>query len=372
MQIQVNKEMNHFLSFQEIREVFARHSSMPGFSIQEIGASEAGIPIELISYKGSNLKKDHANEANSILLFGGEDASEPIFSQTISWLLAEISQNDSPIHQFNASWHFISCINPDGYKKNAGWLKHPGDLKHFLESSWEDLHHRMIFWKTEARNEHQALRKAIEITLPNHIYNLHDESHFPAEGYKFAFSSPVNLPLLNPHLDRIKEFMDISSDELVITDSYGRDPNFSVFPALELNKDIFIFLNESCGYKRTNAPMPKISINVNNPLYEALGTFKELQLANFNPELESSLFHTNLLIKSVEANEEFNTKMLAITGYAIESLIQSGIMEAKEIKEIFLSHIEEHFKKAYAPIPVWQQVFTQLDFLFSVLEIRGV
>lgn len=366
MNLQVNEKINSYYSFSEIRAFFQKFSKFAGFSIQEIGTSESGNPIELLSYKKTT------KSSNSILLFGGEDASEAIFSQTIFWLLSELSKKDSQIHDLDLDWHFISCINPDGYLKNEGWLKHAGDLKSFLENSWEDVHSRMLFWKTEERVEHDALKKAIKITKPNLIYNLHDESHFPAEGYKLAFSELINLDLLTPHLDRIKQFMDVSSEELVIISSYGLDPKFSISSALNLNKDTFAFMNESCGYKLIAKESPKIFINTSDTLYDNLKAYKKLQVDNFTSELESSLFHTNLLIKSIEDSEDFNTKMLSITGYGLEYLIKLGINEAKNIKEVFLSHIESNFKNTYVPIPVWKQIFTQLDFLFSILEIRGI
>jgi hypothetical protein len=361
MNIEINENINHYYSFNEIRNIFHDFSKLDFFSIQEIGISEAGNPIELISYK-----KTKSN--NSILLFGGEDASEAIFSQTIFWILSELSKTDSQIHNLDLDWHFISCINPDGYLKNEGWLKHPGDLKYFLENSWEDIHSRLLFWKTEERIEHEALKKAIMISRPNLIYNLHDESHFPADGCKFAFSETINLELLNSHLDRIKEFMDVSYDELVIISSYGLDPKFSISPAFELNKDTFAFMNESCGYKLITDSSPKIFINTSDILYDSLKAYQKLQVDNFNSELESSLFHTNLLIKSIEKNEE----MLSITGYGLEYLLKLNINDAKKIKEVFLNHIKSNFQNTYMPIPVWKQVFAQIDFLFTMLKIRCV
>ncbi|MFN8673364.1 MAG: M14 family zinc carboxypeptidase [Candidatus Sericytochromatia bacterium] len=366
MNIEIDKNIKVFLSFDEIRNIFHKFSKLPNFSIQELGFSEDQNNIELLSYiKNSEIK-------NNILLFGGEDASEPIFSQTIVWLISELSKNDSFIHNFNLNWYFISCINPDGYIKNKGWFNQVGDLKSFLENSWEDLHSRMIFWKTEERIEHKLLEKAIDIAKPMLIYNMHDESHFPADGYKFMFSTPIDLKLLKTHLNKIKQFMDISSEELVITDSYGNNPKFSIYYALKNYENTFIFGNESCGYKLVDNIAPKIFIDTNDELYKALKDYKKLQLDNYNNILDSSIFHTNLLIKSIEEKEEFNTKMLSITGYGLEYLINLEINDAKKIKSIFLNHINKYFKDTYKPIPVWQQVFTQLDFLFTMLNIKEI
>jgi hypothetical protein len=355
MNIVVNIEINKYLGYDELRENFIRFSELQGFIYEGIGSSEKGRPIDFLSYNHPSNKVPGTSKNNSILIYGGEDASEPIFSQTIFWLLSELSNDDSQIHRFKTNWHFISCINPDGYKKNSGWLNHPGDLNTFLENSWEDIHSRMIFWKSEERIEHQALKRAINISKPTLIYNLHDESHFPAEGYKFAFSSPVNVELLKPHLDRVKEFMDVSSDELIITDCYGRDPGFSVSPAFELNKDVFAFLSESCGYKLKANLRPRIFIGIGSPLHNAIRRFKQLQTENFSEELQSSLFHTDLLINLIESKEEFNSKVLSITGYGLKHLVSLGVEEASEIKDIYLEHINTHFQNTYESIPVWQQ-----------------
>ncbi len=82
MNIEINQSINYYYSFDEMRSIFQRFSKLSGFTLQEIGASENGKPIELISYKST------VNKKNSILLFGGEDASEAIFSQTFSHLPA--------------------------------------------------------------------------------------------------------------------------------------------------------------------------------------------------------------------------------------------------------------------------------------------
>jgi hypothetical protein len=37
-----------------------------------------------------------------------------------------------------------------------------------------------------------ALRKAITALRPDVLYDMHDESHFPAPGYKVFLSSPVD------------------------------------------------------------------------------------------------------------------------------------------------------------------------------------
>jgi hypothetical protein len=372
MRIVINNELNKFYSYEELKGFFLRFSKLPGFSLEQIGLSEEGEPIELLSYRQPAQRVSGKTKCNSILLYGGEDASEPIFSQTIFWLLSELSNADSQIHRFATNWHFVSCINPDGYKKNSGWLNHPGDMNCFLENSWEDIHSRMIFWKSKERMEHKALKRAIALSNPDFIYNMHDESHFPAEGYKFAFSSPVNVELLNSHLERVKDFMDVSSEELLITDCYGRDPRFSVYPAFEANNEVFAFLNESCGYKLKTDTSPGIFIDIGNPIYDAIKKFKKLQIENFSEELQSSLFHTDLLIDSIEGKEEFNSKMLSITGYGLNHLISKGVKAASEIKEIYQEHINTHFQNTYDPIPVWQQVFTQIDFLFTILEIKGI
>ena len=60
MNIEINENINSYYSFDEIRDFFQKFSKLSGFSIQKIGTSENGKPIELISYKKT------ANNTNSI------------------------------------------------------------------------------------------------------------------------------------------------------------------------------------------------------------------------------------------------------------------------------------------------------------------
>mgnify|MGYP001554650447 CR=1 FL=1 len=357
---------NAYLRFDELRALFQDFGARPGFSVRTVGQSECERPIELLSFgerKGSG--------TGDILIYGGEDATEPIFSLTMKWLIEELADSDSPIHKRDYRWHFLSCINPDGYVKNESWFSEPGKLESFLDHGWEDLHRRMIHFCQEERPELKALREAISLVEPDVIFNAHDESHFPADGYKYATSEAVPREHLQGHLSRVEAFMDLSEEELVLTEDYGRDPVFSVAPAFEQGRVPLVFLNETCGYRRKEGAVDCVHLDKSDDLYGHLERYLKLLEEHERSELCSALFHVRLLLQSFDGEAGFNSKMLAITGHGLRVLLADGVEEAREIRRAFWQHIEENFARTWEPVPLWQQVVTQLDFLFTMLDWRG-
>lgn len=370
MQLTPLSKLNGYLSFQEIRKLFSEAALRPHFQLRTLGESECYRPIEMLSFAAPT-----AHSPKAILLYGGEDATEPVFSQTLAYLIKELSLSESELHAYH--WHLISCINPDGYVRNEDWFDFPGDLRAFFENAWEDVHSRMIFMNA-SRPETRALHKAFEIIQPDFVFNLHDESHFPADGYQFACSRPIDMKAFDAHLARVGEHMDISQEELLITDEYGHDPVFSVHPALQMNPHCFIFLNEACGYRRVKAPSdrwnPAPLVRTKAPLTQALSNYQALLEQEQDPFFESALFHVRCLLQDIEEGKNFNSKMLALTGYGLVELEQRG-GDVKQLKDIYdqcLGHILKHFQTQYEAVPVEQQVFAQLDGLLTVLENDGV
>ena len=358
--------LDRYLSLQEMQAVFKSATQEKGFSQQVVGYSKQDRPIELLKYVHPSVAQDTIQNKSlrpRILLYGGEDATEPIFSQTIKWVIQELKNQQSTIHALNCDWYFIDCINPDGYLLNEEWYCQPGDLTAFFEHAWEDEHTQMIFMNAE-RPEVKALHHAFEICTPDFVFNMHDESHFPADGYKLAFSAPVDTHLLNDHFKRVSADMDISKDERIIMDSYGQEACFSTHMALKQNPEAFIFINESCGYKRVQNTDEFEVLEPGHPVYTHLQRYQSI----LNHDDSQWRFHVKALLRSVENAEAFNAKMLSLTGYGLTHLIKKGVEEAKPMKEAFLSYILNKYQNSYVPIEVSKQVLAQLDALFTLLQ----
>ena len=79
--------LDKYLTLKEIKKNFQNISQEQGFSKQIIGYSNQNRTIELLKYSHSLAQKNSVQERPRILLYGGEDATEPIFSQTINWII---------------------------------------------------------------------------------------------------------------------------------------------------------------------------------------------------------------------------------------------------------------------------------------------
>ncbi len=362
--------LNRYLSLQEIKALFENSAQEKGFSKQIIGYSKQNRPIELLKYIHPSIVQDniqHEGLRPRVLLYGGEDATEPIFSQTIKGVIQELKKPQSDIHAFNCDWYFIDCINPDGYVFNEKWYFQPGDLTAFFEHAWEDEHSQMIFMNAE-RPEVKALHHAFEICTPDFVFNMHDESHFPADGYKLAFSEPVDMNILNAHFKKVSADMDLSQDELIIMDSYGHESCFSTHPALMQNPEAFIFINEACGYKRMQRTDECEVLDKQHPVYIHLQRYQNILNHDDSEFLDSARFHVKVLLRSIENAEAFNAKMLSLTGYGLAYLIEKGVEEASQIKAAFLGYILNKYQNSYVPVEVSKQVFAQWDALMTLLQ----
>ncbi len=360
----------NYLTLPEIESLFDQTATQQHFTLRTCGYSREERPIRLLSFMKNT--KDKPVPKN-LLLYGGEDATEPVFSQTFVQLLEALQNSNHPIHDFPFHWHFISCINPDGYVRNSQWFHRPGDLDAFFEHGWEDPHPEMLFWNTQSpRPETKTLHKVIAELQPALIYNMHDESHFPADGYKFAFSKPLDMNIFSAHLKKVADFMDLSEEELVITEGYGREEGFSVAPALKQSPEPFIVINEACGYKRLQPEQAQLTSEVIKALQD-YGCCLDSPDVRHIPELASARFHVRTLLGTTDSEAPFNVKMLALTGHGFALL-----KKALPAERTSLQHIEQtlrdfmhfHFDRHYTPVPVEQQVLAQYDFLTTLLFYR--
>lgn len=354
----------HYLSLQGLKNVFSHAAQQPGFCLQNVGHSLQGRAIDLLHFLSPTSKN---RSPFRVLLYGAEDATEPTFSQTLKRVLSALMDPHHAIHDLPCEWFFLDCINPDGYLKNEGWYAQPGDLKTFFENAWEDPHTQMIFMNAE-RPELHALHRAFALSQPDFVFNMHDESHFPADGYKLALSEPVDDAVLKAHFERVALDMDVSISEPIIMDSYGREACFSVSPVLVQKPEAFVFINESCGYRRVGVDTPEEILPAGHSVWKHLLKYQQLLQLHASEELESAAFHVKALLAALERGEVFNAKMLSLTGYDLVYLQQQGVSEAESIKEAFLDYVLQNYGSTYVPVPVERQVEAQWDALFTFLN----
>lgn len=91
--------------------------------VREIGHSLNGIPLELVTI-GSGPK--------SALIVGTPHPNEPIGTMTIEFLTRHLCENEALREELGYTWHFIKTIDPDGLKRNEGWLKGPFTFQNYL------------------------------------------------------------------------------------------------------------------------------------------------------------------------------------------------------------------------------------------------
>ena len=347
-------QVNTYLPLEELRNTFEGAAQDGGLTYHHLLTCAPDEPIGYLHLPHT------AAHPLRVMLYGGEDASEPIFSQTLSVLVRHLTTPGHPLRELPVEWLIIDCIHPVGYRRNAGWHQHPGDLQAFWQHSWEDPHGDMLFWNSAPRPEVRALHTLFEQFQPEVLFNLHDESHFPAGGYQMAFSRAFERPLWEAHLARVAEDMDLS-EELILTETYGDASEFSVAPALRTGTER-LTLNETCGYRRraqSQDPEPPADIT------HLLKTYLAHLQQDSSTHLASARYHTELLLQEQAAGRPFNSKMWALTGHALPHLKPHRDLDT--LARAFQEHMR-HWEQAYAPVPVRAQVKTQLDFIFTTLE----
>lgn len=80
-----------------------------------IGRSRLGDPIHLFTIAGGE---------RSVVVAAGVHPNEPIGFRTIQHL-ARVLIADPDTYGFDATWHLVPCIDPDGTRLNEGWFAAP-------------------------------------------------------------------------------------------------------------------------------------------------------------------------------------------------------------------------------------------------------
>ncbi len=141
-----------YLTLAEIRAQTDALRGQPGFSVETIGQSAEGLPIDMIRFDGGYDR--------TALLWGFEDPTEPVCALTMFWLCDQLRQRNPQVMRFQCNWAIIPTINPDGVLRNEEWFLAPGDLRVFAGGSWEPPYERIMYWNASTACPEMAAWRA--------------------------------------------------------------------------------------------------------------------------------------------------------------------------------------------------------------------
>ncbi|MFJ6453940.1 M14 family zinc carboxypeptidase [Paenarthrobacter sp. NPDC091669] len=119
-----------------------------------------------------------------IIMVGGVHPNEPIGFHTVRQLAEDLLADPGFFAEFNATWHLIPCIDPDGTRLNEGWFHQPQDRTHYSRNFYRPapaeqvewsfpLSHKEAFFDTVIP-ETQALMRLMVETKPSLLVGLHN------------------------------------------------------------------------------------------------------------------------------------------------------------------------------------------------------
>jgi len=326
----------------------------PGFRVETIGHSRLGREIDLISF-GIGGKP-------TVLLWGFEDPHEPICSLSMIWLWEQLVDPDSPIHRLGYDWAFSPCLNPDGVLRNQQWFRRPGDLRAFLNGSWED---KLSFWGAPQHPEEHALEEAIVRTRPELLFGMHDESHFPGHGYWALVSD--------------EELQEQLRDHFAYESRIGVDPvpppvksqtmrnNWYFGRAHGLSSRCLSMICEPRGYRQLSPPHDSEG-SVRERYKAALSEYEQV-LRVMAPSSEEEQALVRCATSCLDRMRKERLFAICVGACGLRFMRDYGREEeANSIEGAFWDYLSARLHGTYAAIPIRDQVRIQLHFLFTVLE----
>jgi len=358
-----------YLTLAEIRAQIDTLREEPGFAVTTIGQSAEGRPIEMIQYDGG--------ADRTLLLWGFEDPTEPICALTMFWLCDQLRARNAEFMRFRCNWAIIPTINPDGVLRNEEWFLAPGDLRTFAGGSWETPYDRTLYWEAAATSpEMAAWRGAVTALTPDVLFDMHDESHFPAAGYQVFLSSTIESSLMEAHLAFVRSTGMPIVDPPVAPPSMIRDPRRSVAFAFTVNPDCIAFQDEACGYalsetardQGSSAPQQVAVVEAIDRYLQLLNLVCDDDVVRLESAKSQARYARHLIV-----NGENGGKPLAVSCCALRVLRRQGCAaEADALMHVFWQYIVSQARpEALRVIPIRHQVRVQLHLLFTVLAGRG-
>jgi hypothetical protein len=142
---------------------------------RRIGTSRLGEPIHVYAVGGGPKQN---------LIVGGVHPNEPIGSLTVQHLIEELCADPGFREAFDATWHIVPCVDPDGYRLNEGWFDRPADRLHYARHFYRPAPDEQVEWTfpvdyklayfDRMMPETQALARLIDAVEPDVYVPLHN------------------------------------------------------------------------------------------------------------------------------------------------------------------------------------------------------
>ncbi|MGW7261492.1 M14 family zinc carboxypeptidase [Streptomyces sp. NPDC054834] len=93
--------------------------------LRRVGTSRAGTPLWLLSVgRGSR----------HVLVVAGPHANEPVGGATVLRLAERVLADPRLTEGADVTWNLLLCLDPDGSRRNEGWLAGPYTLRHYFRN----------------------------------------------------------------------------------------------------------------------------------------------------------------------------------------------------------------------------------------------
>ncbi|MET9080473.1 M14 family zinc carboxypeptidase [Streptomyces sp. NPDC004237] len=93
--------------------------------LRRVGTSRAGTPMWLLSI---------GHGGRHALVVAGPHANEPIGGATVLRLADRVLADPRLTEDADVTWHLLLCLDPDGSRRNEGWLAGPYTLGHYFRN----------------------------------------------------------------------------------------------------------------------------------------------------------------------------------------------------------------------------------------------
>ncbi|WP_413759394.1 M14 family zinc carboxypeptidase [Streptomyces sp. MMBL 11-3] len=91
--------------------------------LRRVGTSRAGLPMQLLSV---------GHGSRQVLVVAGPHANEPVGGATVLRLAERVLADPRLRDGADVTWNLLLCLDPDGSRRNEGWLSGPYTLgRHF-------------------------------------------------------------------------------------------------------------------------------------------------------------------------------------------------------------------------------------------------
>jgi hypothetical protein len=177
---QIAASIPEYREFLTVDEQFAAYKQLAAdfpdlVTIQTVGYSRQGVPIELVSV---------GNSKENALAIAGAHANETFGSITIAFLSRYLCQHPELRDELGYRWHFMTCLDIDGMRLNEQWFKGEFTPLTYYANFFRPLmpeQPEMLFpieYKSLKFNrpmpETLALKTALDLLRPKILLSLHN------------------------------------------------------------------------------------------------------------------------------------------------------------------------------------------------------